>query len=179
MRTLRWAALLLLLVPAVAHADDHRADINLAFCYEKGSHIVGPRVALGLTLPVKINGKNLLSALADFSFNEFDFDGDREEKRRAFMGGVRLTIPTSKPHHKFEVHGLVGGVNAKDDGVSHDGIAGAFGGGWEYVPHPAMTQGESSHGWGVSVQLDVVIPKGQTDAFPRLSAGAIYRIEKK
>jgi len=173
MRIPRWlAAFLMLMAPAAAHADDHRADISGAFSYAKGSKLLGMHQAFAHTLP----DREQWSVVGDFAVY-FGSDEGRQITRATYMVGPRLTLSTQSPHHKVLPYALFGGIYNNDDlGGTTDGAI-AFGAGWEYIQKPAV-QGASSHGLGFRAQADYVINLGDRDSFPRLSAGLVYRFRK-
>ena len=173
MRIPRWlAAFLMLVAPAAAHADDHRADISGAISYAKGSKLLGVHEAYAQTIP----GREQWSVVGDFAVY-FGSDDGRQITKVTYMVGPRLSLGTQSPHHKVVPYALIGGIYNNDDlGGATDGAI-ALGAGWEYIQKPAVT-GASSHGLGFRAQADYVINLGDRDSFPRLSAGLIYRFGK-
>jgi hypothetical protein len=179
MRILRWLAVIVLVVPATVSADDHRADVNFAFSYAKGSNLVGFHTAFALPIP----SRPRWSAVADFSFHG-DVDSDISEKRITGLLGTRYTapLPDHRKHKLFAQALVIGWGQARFNGEGDEDFATAFGGGWEFIfKEPATTAAQTvpTSANGIRVQVDYVVAQGDTKNFPRLSVGWVHRWEKK
>ena len=158
-------AILVLMLPVSAVADDHRADIFAGGSYAKSSHLFGAHGSAAVALP----GHVRWSVIA----LDASVQGDGDETRSNFMSGIRYTLPV-KDHvkHKVFVHALVGLGQKSEANASNNDFAAAYGGGWEYIWDKAADDVN-----GFRVQLDYVVAQGLTNNFPRLSFGYVRRLK--
>lgn len=172
MRIRLWClVLIVVLVPALARADDHWADYYAAFSGGDGaSKLFGFHQALAVTSP-GAPSHYLSFVVTDVSIQKGSHDGSGVSQA-TFLWGGRVTL--SKPGHRVKpsLHGLLGVVST--DGVA-DGasFAGAIGGGLEYLPHPQDP--DRKKGFGIRGQVDRVFRNGAGDDFWRFSGGIFYR----
>jgi hypothetical protein len=169
-----WLFLLVLLVPGIARADDHKADVMAALSYGNGSTTWGPHVSAACVLPVL---DRRLSVLGDMS-SHFGSDDGNDADRVAMMGGFRFTAtkPGTYSEHQPFGHVLLGAVHSHEGGEDTD-FAVAFGGGYEFVPNRAAKSSGATPGHeGVAfrVQLDYLAGAG----FFRFSGGVVYRFKR-
>jgi hypothetical protein len=163
-----WLFLLVLLVPAIALADDHKADVAGAVSYGNGSTTWGPHVMAACSLPFLDHN---LSVLGDFSAH-FGSDDGSDADRVSLMGGVRYTFAKAKsyPKHVPFGHVLLGTVHSHEGGEDTD-FAVAFGGGYEFVPYRSANPRQE--GVAFRVQADYLAGAG----FFRFSGGVVYRFK--
>ena len=168
-------ALVVLLVPAVVTADDHRADRFAGFTRSGGgSSLFGIHVTDAITIP-NMKSKDL-ALLADLSVH-FGSHNENDMTRVPYLVGLRWTFakdnlpPEQKPKFLPFVHGLVGGVYTNNGAESGNSFAGVIGAGFDYVPRRGQARRE---GWAVRVQFDYI---GSGDDFTRFSTGLVYRFK--
>jgi hypothetical protein len=165
--SLRLSALVLaLLLPTLAHADDHNADQYAAFSSGGGgSTLFGYRHAFALESPRPSN-RNLGFVLADVSVQS-----GSQVTQVAFMAGPRVTIAKRVHPHKPLLQALVGGVytNSAVAGTTDTDFAIALGAGYEFI------RNEESK-WGFRILVDRIRRFGDADDWlTRGSAGVVYR----
>jgi hypothetical protein len=159
--------LAVLLVPTLARADDHWADLYAAFAGGGGgSNLFGVHEAVAVTSPG--SPRHYLS----FVVSDVSVQNGNDVTQTTFLWGGRVTF--SKPQHKakFSVHSLLG-VVTNDGAAAGTNFAGAVGGGVEYLPSPQDK--DRKKGFGVRAQVDRVFRKGDRDDFWRISGGVFYR----
>jgi len=166
-----------LLVPTLARADDHWADLYAAFSGGGGaSKLFGfhEAVAKGPARSASTNLKKLSFVLSDLSVHFGSHDDGTDVTQVTFLFGGRYTL--LKPEHKAKVsfHGLLGGVNTNDGGNKNTDFAGAVGFGVEYIPTPQDPN--PAKAIGIRAQVDRVFRKGDREDFWRISGGIFYRI---
>ena len=175
MRILRWLAVIALVLPASAWADDHRADINGGGSYAKGSHLFGVHGGVAFTLPEPHRHWSVIAF-------ETSVQSNGDETRNTLMSGLRYTLRVRdhvNHNHKVFVHTMIGLGQRGDGGRFDNDFAAAFGGGWEYIWNKPETKGVPPQDVnGFRVQLDYVIAQGETTNFPRLSFGYVRRLKK-
>jgi hypothetical protein len=183
MRIVRWLAVIVLVLPAAARADDHRADVNGGLSFGKASKLIGIHVTLAVPIP----DNEKWSLLADIS-NHWDLNDDLDEKRSVYLSGLRYTHPVNQEsNHKVFVQGLLGSGHTTLNGSSDADLTLAFGGGWEYILDPARTPAEAkakgvqykTYVSGFRAQVDYVIAQGDTKNFPRFTVGYVGRWKKQ
>ena len=169
--------LAILLVPTLARADDHWADLYAAFSGGGGaSKLFGfhEAVAKGSPGPPLSKRRKLSVVLSDLSVHFGSHDNGTDVTQVTFLFGGRYTL--LKPEHKAKVsfHGLLGGVNTNDGGDKSTDFAGAVGFGLEYIPTPEDPK--PGKAFGIRTQVDRVFRKGERSDFWRISGGIFYRI---
>jgi hypothetical protein len=171
--------LAILLVPTLAGADDHWADLYAAASGGGGgSKLFGFHEAVAKGYPVDPAKPRKLSklsfVLSDLSVHFGSHDNGTDVTQVTFLFGGRYTF--AKPHHKakFSAHGLLGGVNTNDGGDKNTDFAGAVGFGVEYLPTPKDPR--LGKGLGIRAQVDRVFREGERGDFWRISGGIFYRI---
>ena len=177
MRIVRWLAVIALVLPAPAWADDHRADMNGGISGGKASKLFGIHVTLAMPIP----DQEKWSVLADIS-HHWDLNDDLDEKRAVYLSGLRYTHPISEgSNHKVFGHGLLGSGHTTLNGSSDADLTVAFGGGWEYIWNRTDAQSKAlnlprkKYVSGVRGQLDYVIAQGDTKNFVRFTVGYVFR----
>ena len=178
-----WLAVAVLLIPAAARADDHRADRFGGFSRAGGSSLFGVHVTDAITLPSRGMTNRDLALLGDLSVHvgsrtpgrsQGRADDQHDVTRITFLGGLRWTFAKDVADRQQQpkllpfVHGLLGGVYTHDR-ANDASIAGGVGGGLDYV----LRRGEPREAWATRVQVDYIV-SGQED-FVRVSAGIVYR----
>jgi hypothetical protein len=163
-RTL-WVALAILLVPAIASADGHRARLFAAFSAARGSVLKGAHFSFDY--PGKKLEHKYLAPMVDYSVH----DGDGFQ-RHTFTGGLNLSRRADQ---------VVVAAHALGGRVWGDGSAdwaGTFGAVIEWIGSPTAARME-----GVlvapRVQTDWVLRSGEADNFWRVSAGIVVRVGKR
>lgn len=183
MRIRPWFVVAALLIPAgAAQADDHSADLFGAGSYSNGSKLWGFHESYALT-PARDVKDKWFSVLADLSLHFGSHDAN-SATRVTYLVGPRVTLSKRflPDPHKVHVHLLAGGVHTNAGGVASKDFALAFGGAWEALPgnfpgnRNARTVEERK--WGLRTQIDYVITGGDSDNFPRVSGGIVYRFKK-
>jgi hypothetical protein len=167
-----WLILAVLLIPAAAGADDHRADRFGGFSFARGSTLFGAHVTDAITLPKPANQD--LALLGDLSVH-FASGGDLA--RVTALGGLRFTVardgqtPQQQPKVLPFALVLLGAVYSNDRGADNTAFAAGFGGGLDYVPR----RGAPREAWGLRGQVDYLFKGGED--FLRFSAGVVYRFK--
>ena len=161
--------LVTLLVPAVAHAHDHFADVYGAPSHQNSSKLVGFHVTFSKTIPEPAGATTAvrrLSFLGDFSPH---WSVDSSDKWRINLAaGVRYTFAKNPDQkHLTFVHVLMGLSHVNTAGVGDTDPVVGFGGGYEYVFR------DSPAGMGVRGQLDYIVRGGEVS--PRVSLGIVLR----
>src|SRR5688572_14315895 len=124
MRMVRWLAVIALVLPAPAWADDHRADMNGGISGGKASKLFGIHVTFAMPIP----DQEKWSVLADIS-HHWDLNDDLDEKRAVYLSGLRYTHPISEgSNQKIFGHGLLGSGHTTLNGSSDADLTVAFGG---------------------------------------------------
>jgi hypothetical protein len=168
-----WLVLAVLLIPAAAVADDHRADRFGGLSFGRGSVLVGAHVADAITLP-KLANKDL-ALIGDLSVH---FGSSGALTRVAGLGGLRLTLardgqpPRDEPKLLPFAVVLLGAVHTNGPDANDTAFAGGVGGGVDYLPR----RGASRGAWGMRGQLDYLLKGGED--FVRLSVGVVYRFKE-
>lgn len=170
-----WIVLGIVLVPAAAFADDHKAFFG-------GLSLVNDSTLTGFRLSFTGKPKDgNLHLVGDFSTQSGTHEGF-DVRRTTFMGGVRLDVirrtqalmtgqqATEHPKHLVAVHALVGGVrdSSGDDAVTDGALA--VGASYDFVARRFA----SGAAVGIQVQADYITRLGDADAFPRFSVGGVY-----
>ena len=176
MRVLRsWLLLVVLLIPAGAHASDHNASLFVAPSYllAQGttSHLGGWHVSGEVTVKKPIK----LSFVGDLSTHFFGSDGGRDLTQITFMVGPRWTLLSGRKGMPF-VHAMALGAVQRSEGrrqVATTAGAFAVGAGLDFVP---AARGKN----GFRVQGDYIQPVATTPTADlkgslRISVGWIYR----
>jgi hypothetical protein len=160
-----WVALAILLVPAIASADGHRARFFAAFSAASGSVLKGAHFNFDYA-GNKADHK-YLAPMVDYSVH----DGDGFQ-RHTFTGGLNL----SRRARQFVVAGHALGGRVWGDGSAD--WAGTFGAVIEWLGSPTEAQLK-----GVvvrpKVQTDWVLRSGAADSFWRVSTGIVVRFGKE
>jgi hypothetical protein len=174
-----WIVLGIVLVPAAAFADDHKAFFG-------GLSLVNDSTLTGFRLG--FTGKprpGNLSLEGDFSAQRGTHEG-LKLWRTTVMGGIRLTFPydvrasrrpdqqatqgqPAHPRQIFSVYALVGA--ARDSEPDEAGWNAAFAVGVSY--DVVVVRSRSGGGLGVRAQTDFIARNDGSD-FPRISAGLVY-----
>lgn len=171
-----WLVLVLLLVPTIARAHNHFADVCFGVSDAHESMLVGPFVTVSKTFETSTDSKlRNLSLIGDLSTHWGSHD-DLDVRRVFFMGGLRYTFAGDQHQkHLPFVEVLLGGVHNKDDdgNGNSEGDADpalAIGAGYEHV------MSGSPYGWGIRVQGGYIVRPG--DVTPRISVGLVKRFGK-
>lgn len=166
---------LALLLPTLAHADDHNADqFGGLSGGGGGSTLFGYRHAFALEAP-RPNNRDLGFVLADVSvqFGE-------EVTQVAFMAGPRWAIGKPDNPNKLLLQFLAGVVYTNDGSEVTTGTTDtidttnkdfsiAVGVGYEFIAHRYSK-------WGFRIQADGIRRFGDADDWlPRVSVGLVYR----
>lgn len=178
MRARRLCCLLLILVPAMAHAEDHDKDVSAAAAAAGGSILPGGHLALAWgpwhskwTFPVELS----------YQAGRSD---DGWEKKAAFAVGIRHTWRIAGEHGAKRrtcafAHGLLAHAWIRDersaeqrDGlpVQEDGFTVDLGAGLEFfIEKPT----------GLRVQVDYLGLLGLEHRYPRISVGLVHQFGKE
>jgi hypothetical protein len=162
-----WIALAILLVPAIARADGHRARFFGAYSLAQGSVLKGAHINVDY---VGDRTKyDYLAPTVDYSVH----DGDGFQ-RHTFTAGVNVS-------HRYK-HVVVAG-QALGGRVWGDGSAdwaGSFGGVIELIGIGSPTDARLEKGVWVSprIQSDWIVRSGEGDSFWRFSTGFVVRWAK-
>ena len=172
--------LVVLLIPALAFADSHRADVYSAFSSGGGgSNLSGFIVALGKTQIQPEQGppkKVLLGGVGGASVQFGSHEG-RDVTQVVWSAGPRVTFEKDRESRNF-FHAQVtfGGVYT-NDGQEPNDFATVVGAAYDFAfrPHAGATK---HPGLGFRLQADRVFNMGDRDDVWRLSAGFVYRIPR-
>jgi hypothetical protein len=196
-----WLAVLVLLLPTSAGADDHWVDGSAAYSQAEGfSQLKGGHFAV--TVPLghidrtaeKKKTKNW-NVTADYSFHAGTHEKAMISQRSATLG-MRWSIPHE--YHKWNVvfvSGLVGGSWTKGSSLAGNRVAFGGGIGWEFLPRvkedeppiPGATPRPKKRWYelilmGYRSQAEVIFMTGgghPSKAYVRYSTGAIVRIGER
>lgn len=167
-------ALIILALPGLAFADDHKADGYGGGSGSRGSFLGGFEAAY-----TRIFSDGDFGFVANVSVHFGEHEGE-DIARTTLLGGLQWTLPEpggregsqspqSRNQYTFALQMLVGAVFT-DTG---DGTvpAVALGGQYDYI----FNRDDPTRGWGVRARADYVFTDG-SDNFPRVSFGLVYRI---
>jgi len=161
-----WVALAILLVPAIARADGHRAGLFGAYSAAHGSVLQGVHVNFDYAGTGTTPAAKIWAAMVDYSVH----DGDGFQ-RHTFTGGL------SGSHRLNQV---VVGFQALGGRVWGDGSAdwaGTFGAAFEWVGSPTAARMNGVH-CAPRVQTDWIVRSGKAESFWRVSTGIVVRFPK-
>ena len=174
MGTLRpWVFLVVLLLPPVARAGDHRFDAFLAGSYlkAKGSNIelLGPHIGGALV----IKG-HWLSVVGDMSWHVDSVNAETGKTSQfSFFGGPRFTVPERHKLRHAYLHVIFAGLvrrSGQTDLGTLTAAASAFGVGVDFPV--GRWQGDA-----IRVQVDYVLPwNDDVGSGFRISMGYVFRI---
>jgi hypothetical protein len=173
--------LAIFLVPALVHADGHKADLYGGFSFgDGGSKIAGFNQSLAWSLPSP-KAHKLTLVIPDVSVQFGGHDG-KDLTQVAYLFGARVSLTPRYSRHKAFAQALYGGVYTNDGTVdAGSNQAGAIGAGYETFFHDrteaAKKTGDPHLGLGFRVQIDYVF-RSERESFTRASAGFVYRFEK-
>jgi hypothetical protein len=176
MRALRsWLLVVVSLIPAGAHAGDHKADVFVALSYldAKGSSIKlgGWHVSAAAT-PNKLHPK--LSLLGDLSVHYLGSGDDGKRVTQiTFMAGPRLNLLGGHHHMVFTHLALFAAVHRTGGELIGGNSAGAVavGAGWDCAAG-------TDRKWGSRLQVDWIEPvRSELGRGIRISAGLLYRFK--
>jgi len=181
-----WIVLLFVLLPAVAHADIHKAWWA-GGGFEAGSVLTGVHLGTEWTPepedPADTSQYPRFFLIGEFSGHGGTHDvngegGKKNVSRFLYMGGVRWAFAIRKTD-VLSAHVLVGGHRSTDgdiddpgDGKVTTGVAGAAGLTWDRILRHWGTRNVPKV--GTRVQADYVFRDGG-DAFLRVSGGLLLR----
>jgi hypothetical protein len=179
--------LAMFLVPALAHADGHKADLYAGFSFgDGGSKISGFHQSLAWSLPSPKDSPSpkahwLTLVIPDVSV-QFGGHNGKDLTQVAYLFGARVSLTSRYSRHKVFAQGLYGGVYTNDGTVdAGSNQAGASGAGYETFFHDrteaAKKIGDPHLGLGFRVQIDYVF-RSERESFTRASAGFVYRFAK-
>ena len=158
-----WVALAILLVPAIARADGHRARGYAAYSVAKGSVLQGAQFSFDYA-GNKPDARRW-AWMVDYSVN----DGTGF-KRHTFLSG--LSASKRVKHFVLEGHALGGRVWG--DGSAD--WAGTLGFAVEFITSPAATW--KGVQFAPQFQSDWIGRKGTAESFARFSGGLAFRFSK-
>ena len=163
----------LLLVPALASADDHRWDWYFGGSGGDGaSKLAGIHQAIGIALGQQ-GTRRKVAVVGDLSTQFGSHDGI-PVTQFAYMTGVRLMASRRSDKFKPSGHVLFGGVYQNDGLADTNDGAIAIGFGVEYIPNP--TSPELRHSFGIRAQVDRIFRMSDVrEDFWRASVGVIFR----
>lgn len=163
----------LLLVPALASADDHRWDGYFGGSGGTGgSKLAGIHQAIGIALG-REGAMRKVALVGDIS-TQFGSNEGIPVTQFAYMAGVRVMASRRTDKFKPSGHVLFGGVYQNDGLADTTDGAVAIGFGVEYIPNP--TSRELKNSFGIRVQFDQFFRMNDARSdFWRLSAGVIFR----
>ena len=177
MRILRscvFSLLVLILIPAAAHADDHRADWYVAFSGGTGaSSLYGFHNAFAIAINTPtLHRLSIVPGDVSVQFGSHDGEAARQA---TYLAGARLTVSKHGSHVKPTVHALAGTVIAYRGAVNSTSGAISVGGGLEYVrDDPARVQATIV---GARMQVDYIMRTDDQDNFWRVSGGLVLRLK--
>lgn len=197
--------LAILVVPAVAYAEAHKADLSGGGSGGSGGSAIGGFwQSIAFDWPIGKCG--WCSPVADLSvqFGRHQVEGQQTDNAltqvayqggfRASLGGLAASIrrkgrqvEEQDPQLKIFLQVLAGAVYT-NDGTSHNDDkspgttngAITFGGGFQYFFGKAMPEGGTvlhAAGWGVQAQVDHIW-RADRESFTRVSGGVTYRFLK-
>lgn len=159
-------ALVLLVTPGLAVADDHKAEGSGRAGGEEGSWLFGVR---GTFAWMFVPGHPEFGLVGDVGVSHGEREGE-DITRTTVLGGVQWSLPKIRENrnHTVALQALAGSVlTGTGDGAK---LAGALGAQWDYLFRGAGEGGS----WGTRVQFDYVFAKDY-DNFARFSAGVVYK----
>ena len=168
--------LAMFLVPALAHADGHKADLFGGITFgDGGSTVTGVRQAVAFG--TKVRWFSVVAADIDTRFGKHD--GKALTQFVWHLGGARFTL---NPDARCKVFAqVIGGAVYTNDGTDAAGNngSGAIGLGVEYAFGERAAEPPGPYlGLGFRVQYDYITRAGTRENFSRVSAGFVYRIAK-
>ena len=167
-----WLFLVILLVPAIARANDHTASIFGAISFMSGSTLSGGHGQLEASWPTTSRLHDYLSIIVDASVHAGSHNGE-SVTRAALVGGVRFSGRVGARSVPF-AQVLVGVMRSHRAAVADNDPASVVGGGYEHLLGNITST--DSQGWSVRTELDWVRAGG--DNSPRFSIGAAYRFKR-
>jgi hypothetical protein len=162
----------LLLVPAIARANDHTASIFGAISFMSGSTLSGGHGQLEASWPTSSRLHDFLSIIVDASVHGGSDNGD-SVTRAALVGGVRFSGRVGAKSVPF-AQVLLGVMRSHRAAAAGNDAASVVGGGYEHLL--GDTTSTDSQGWSLRTELDWVRAGGDNSA--RFSIGAAYRFKK-
>ena len=165
--------LALLLVPALAFADDHRWDGYFGGSGGNGaSKLAGIHQASGIALG-REGTMRKIAVVGDFSTQFGSHDGI-PVTQFAYLTGVRVMASRRTDKFKPSGHVLFGGVYQNDGLADTNDGAVAVGFGIEYIPNP--TSSDLKKSFGIRAQVDHFFRMSDLRSnFWRASVGVIFR----
>jgi len=170
------------LVPALAHADGHKADLFGGITFgDGGSTVTGVRQAVAFG--TKVRWFDFVAADIDTRFGKHD--GAALTQFAWHVAGGRFTLNPGARCTLFAQ--VIGGGVYTNDGTNtaRKNGSGAFGFGVEYAfgeratnPPGQPPKPQPYLGLGFRVQYDYITRAGAPENFSRVSAGFVYRIPK-
>ena len=181
----------LALVPAVAYADSHKADLSGGGSGGTGGSALGGFIA-GINWGTSLPWLDVVGPTVSQQYGSHD---GKSLTQTAYHGGVRVTLSSmerdpqdrthflDKPYKPF-VQVLIGGVysNLNDgSGLALKDFSWDVGGGIDIFSHTAKGPDGRDHsaGLGFRVQYDYIVRTGDGANFHRVSAGVVWRILKE
>lgn len=165
--------LTLLLVPAAARADDHRADAYSGFSFGNGfSKVSGLYMAFALPMPSEKAALHRLSVVGDFGA-QFGRHDDTSLTQVLSMVGLRYTFARGEQSNKISAHVLVGTQYVNSSAQAENSAAFNIGMAYEFIKNP--TSEKLLDGLGFRVQADLIIRTGEQDNSWRVVIGPVYR----
>ena len=173
--------LTILLIPAMAFAESHKADL-----FGGGSGGTGGSTIAGYLVGINWGTSNpWIDVVGPTVSTQYGGHDGKSLTQTAYHGGIRLTV-RSKQHVDMEykpfVHVLFGGVYTNINDGSGQALKDAswtFGGGVDKFFHKITVQGlDHMTGVGFRVQYDYIVRVGDHTNFHRVSAGVVWRILK-
>ena len=163
----------LLLIPALASADDHRWDGYFGGSGGNGaSKLAGIHQAIGIALG-REGAMRKIAVVGDFSTQFGSHDGI-PVTQFAYLTGVRVMASRRTDKFKPSGHVLFGGVYQNDGLADTNDGAVAVGFGIEYIPNP--TSSDLKNSFGIRAQVDHFFRMNDLRSdFWRVSVGVIFR----
>ncbi len=162
-----WLILVFVLVPTVARANDHVADLLFAASLGGGSVLRGGRAAITWTMPKPTTRD--VALFLDLSVLDGEHD-DNDVTKVGYLFGIRWTPAGENQKHLPTFHALVGDMKHNSGPEKGNHWAFAFGGGYEIVPVATRTVSE----WAFRTDADVIVVN-DASSFVRASAGVVWR----
>jgi hypothetical protein len=163
------AVLMLLLVPATAHAHLHRWDVAAGPTYEKGSRLLGGRLSIGLTNRLKDDSDRKLSLLIDLT-NLKDREDSQDTTLLSYFAGPRYSF--GNDDHVVMLHGQLGIIDKHQGATGRTDLAFTAGVAYEFIWGGAPA--------GVALRLQVehsFVPDKDVKGRNRYSAAVVKRFE--
>ena len=176
-----WLAVVMVLVPATTHANDHVAEFFGAPSFAFGSTLFGAHLAAAWVPPTASKD---WTVGGEFSFHNGTEDGNSEKLRMYFVRVGYLMEQYKDNGHVPAIEVSLGVVHEENAAEKVNRFAASFGGRYEYLTQQARQLAASVEKGGPGgvafvprVDVDYIVKEGND--FVRFSAGVNVRFYKK